>query len=163
MRGRACACWDRARRQSSMLEDVRVGSTAEILHLVDRVSFAPASRPCDQLFQWFPQCNKRHPPNFVLRRGARPGPRDRQDRGLSDLAAPAQKVEMLFGAGSLTAKEPRQRLSGVLRVPATTRRSNLAWYVWAGAWPVGRCHDNPTTHRGGDPHQIRRSRGPQTR
>src|SRR5215469_13575755 len=26
-----------------------------------------------------------------LRRGARPGPRDRQDRGLSDLAAPAQK------------------------------------------------------------------------
>ena len=49
---------------------------------------------------------------LYLRRGARPSLRDRQDRGLSDLAAPAQKVEMLFAHLERILKLDRLRLHG---------------------------------------------------
>ena len=82
----------------------------------------PTLRPA--LFQWFPQCNKRHPPTSSYE-GARDLAREiAKTEAHRTSRRQRKKVQMLFGARSLTAREPRQRLSGVLRVLATTRRSN---------------------------------------
>jgi Transposase DDE domain len=58
-------------------------------------------------FRWSSAASK----TFSLR-GAQPGPRGRQDRGLSDLTPPAKKVEMLFAHLKRILRLDRLRLRG---------------------------------------------------